>query len=126
MRWYRLAAEQGHDLARSEVANMYDNGRGVPLDDAEAVRWFRLIAEQDDVMAEFAQFSLGRKYADGRGVPQDDAEAVRWFRLAAEQGNTPAQFYLGRKYADGRGVPAGRCRSRALVPTGGIGASAGR
>ena len=62
---------------------MYATGEGVPEDDAEAVRWYRLAAEQDDASA---QYFLGFAYANGRGVPEDYAEAVRWYRLAAEGG----------------------------------------
>ena len=65
---------------------MYATGRGVPQDDAEAVRWYRLAAEQGDA---YAQYNLGLMYRKGEGVPQDDAEAVRWYRLAAEQGMRP-------------------------------------
>ncbi len=71
---------------------MYDNGQGVPEDDAEAVRWYRLAADQGNATA---QFNLGVMYDTGRGVPQDDAEAVRWYRLAADQGDADAQFNLG-------------------------------
>ena len=81
---------------------MYDNGEGVPEDDAEAVRWYRLAAEQGTAAA---QFNLGIMYDNGEGVPEDDAEAVRWYRLAAEQGTAAAQFNLGRMYANGEGVP---------------------
>ena len=49
---------------------MYDTGVGVAQDAAEAVRWFRLAAEQGDALA---QFDLGVMYATGGGVPQDDA-----------------------------------------------------
>jgi TPR repeat protein len=35
---------------------MYADGRGVPQDHAEAVRWYRLAAEQGNA---FAQFRLG-------------------------------------------------------------------
>ena len=70
--------------------------------DAEAVKWFRLAAEQGDAQA---QNNLGFMYAEGQGVPQDDAEAVKWYRLAAKQGDARAQFSLGVMYADGRGVP---------------------
>jgi TPR repeat protein len=49
---------------------MYDEGRGVPQDDAEAVRWYRKAAEQGDAEA---QGKLGVMYANGRGVPNDDA-----------------------------------------------------
>ena len=59
----------------------------MPQDDAEAVRWYRLAAEQGDANA---QYNLGVRYGAGEGVPPDDAEAVRWFRLAAEQGDATA------------------------------------
>ena len=40
--------------------------KGVPEDDAEAVRWYRLAAEQGNA---FAQSNLGVMYANGEGVP---------------------------------------------------------
>ena len=81
---------------------MYDNGRGVPLDYAEAARWYRMAAEQGNAVA---QFNLGVMYANGHGVPQDDAEAVKWYRRAADRGEDRAQFNLGVMYANGHGVP---------------------
>ncbi len=68
---------------------MYDNGQGVPQDYAEAVKWYRMAAEQGDAKA---QSNLGFMYDNGQGVPQDYAEAAKWFRLAAEQGDADAQF----------------------------------
>ena len=47
---------------------MYAVGRGVPQDETEAVRWFRLAAEQG---YRAAQYNLGRAYENGLGVPQD-------------------------------------------------------
>ena len=81
---------------------MYDNGEGVPQDYAEAVKWYRLAAEQGDALA---QNNLGAMYDNGEGVPQDYAEAVKWYRLAAEQGYALAQNNLGLMYEDGHGVP---------------------
>ena len=116
-RWFRLAAEQDYALAQNSAAaptlalaaeflvvaaTMYETGVGVAQDDAEAVRWFRLAAEQGDANA---QFNLGLRHADGRGVPQDDVEAVRWYRLAADQGNADAKKNLELMYANGLGVP---------------------
>ena len=98
----RHAAEQGDADAQFNLGDMYANGRGVPQDDAEAVRWYRLAAEQGHASA---QFDLGFGYANGRGVPQDYAEAVRWYRLAAEQDDASAQFNLGVAYDNGEGVP---------------------
>ena len=64
---------------------MYQNGRGVPQSDQEAVKWYRLAAEQGN---SFGQNNLGFMYQNGRGVPQSDQEAIKWYRLAAEQGNS--------------------------------------
>jgi TPR repeat protein len=72
---------------------MFDTGRGVAQDDAEAARWYRLAAEQGHAGA---QFNLGIMFANGRGVGQDDAEAARWYRLAAEQGHADAADALKR------------------------------
>ena len=72
---------------------MYANGEGVPQDDQEAVRWYRLAADQGLAQA---QYNLGVMYANGEGVPQDDQEAVRWYRLAADQGLAQAQLNLGQ------------------------------
>ena len=77
-------------------------GAAVPEDDVEAVRWYRLAAEQGNAGA---QGMLGAMYAEGEGVPQDYAEAVRWIRRGAEQGNAGAQGMLGALYAQGDVVP---------------------
>lgn len=62
---------------------MYAAGLGVPQDDSEAVRWFRLAADQDLARAEYR---LGLMYATGRGVPQDYVTAHMWLNLAGAQG----------------------------------------
>jgi len=80
---------------------MYGNGEGVLQDYKEAVKWYRLAAEQGYVDA---QFNLGVVYDNGEGVPQDYAEAVKWYRLAAEQGSAKAQNNLGIMYEYGDGV----------------------
>ena len=67
---------------------MYRDGDGVPEDDAEAVRWFRLAADQGEAAA---QYNLGVMYRDGDGVPEDIVLAYMWFNLAAAQGNENAQ-----------------------------------
>ena len=95
-------AEQGDAVAQFNLGVMYENGRGVPQDDAYAGGWYRLAADQGYADA---QFNLGIMYAFGVGMPQDYAEAVRWYRLAADQGHAPAQGNLGDMYADGQGVP---------------------
>jgi TPR repeat protein len=46
LRWYHLAADQGHADAQHNIGICYARGTGVAQDDAEAARWFRLAADQ--------------------------------------------------------------------------------
>ncbi len=62
---------------------MFDRGKGVPQDDAEAVRWYRRAAEQGYARA---QFNLGLMYRKGQGVLRDYVQAHKWISLAAAQG----------------------------------------
>jgi len=66
---------------------MYAKGQGVPQDYTEAVKWYRLAAEQGDAVA---QSILGLKYAKGQGVAQNYIQAYMWETLAAAQGNENA------------------------------------
>ena len=61
---------------------MYANGRGVPQDDAEAVRLYRLAAGQGDATA---HLHLGLHYEFGRGVLQNLVRAHKWYNLAASR-----------------------------------------
>ena len=89
-------------MHRIDLGLMYQNGRGVPQNDKEAVDWFTKAAEQGFAGS---QYSLGLMYGNGRGVPQDDKQAVHWYTKSAEQGFAEAQNNLGVMYANGRGVP---------------------
>ena len=71
------------------------------LDDDEALRLYRLAADQGYAAA---QHSLGVMFDFGQGVAKDDAEAVRWYRFAAAQGHAGAQFNLGNMFDFGQGV----------------------
>ena len=71
-------------------------------DFSNAMRMFRLLAEQGDSAA---QYNLGNMYYNGQGVPQDFKKAIKWYRKSAEQGNILGQSNLGLMYATGRGVP---------------------
>ena len=78
-----MAAEQGIAEAQFILGAMYDNGRGVPQDDAEAAKWYRLAADQGQANA---QFLLGVMYGQPGGLLENHAEAAKWYRRAAEQG----------------------------------------
>jgi len=97
----RPLAEQGNAIAQYNLAVMYDEGQGVPQNQAEAMKWYRLAADQGHARA---QYTLGNIYHEGRGVKQNDAEAFNWYRLAADQGDAEAQFNVGAMYAHGQGL----------------------
>jgi TPR repeat protein len=65
MKWYRLAADQGHKSAQSFLGNIYEVGvLDVQRDYIEAVKWYRLAANQND---KWAQWRLGLIYLDSAG-----------------------------------------------------------
>lgn len=84
VRWYRLAADQGHAQAESDLGIAYALGRGVPRDYDAALRYFRLSAKQGYMPA---LTNLGLMYLRGQGIPADIVEARKWFVLAAAGGD---------------------------------------
>lgn len=46
VKWYRLAAQQGHTDAQFKLGIIYEQGRGVPQDDMLAYMWFDIAIKQ--------------------------------------------------------------------------------
>ena len=69
----KFLAEQGDAEAQLNLGIRYANGEGVPEDDAEAVKLYRLAAKQGDAEA---QNNLGIMYANGDGVPQNRGQTT--------------------------------------------------
>ena len=69
------------------MAYAYRTGQGVSRDDKEAMRWYRLAAEQGDADA---QYYLGIGYATGHGVEKNAEKAKDWFWKAIRQGHQDA------------------------------------
>ena len=80
-------AQTGDTRYQEELALMYSDGKFVPKDYAEAVKWFRKAAERGNSEC---QYNLGTMYDNGQGAPQDYVEAYKWYNLAAAQGVTNA------------------------------------
>ena len=79
LKLFLALAMEGDAEAQISIANMYFDGRGVPLDYGEAVKWYLLAAEHGSADA---QIALGFLYEYGDAVPQDLVEAYKWFDLA--------------------------------------------
>ena len=99
VKWYTLAAEQGHAKAQFSLGLMYEAGRVVPQDFAVAVKWYTLAAEQGHPRA---QSYLGRMYAEGEGVPVDYVRAYMWLNLSVPGFSWPqeAESDITAQYRD--------------------------
>ena len=62
------------------LGKMHLVGLGTPVDEAMALKWFSLAAEQGNPGG---QLGLGGLYRDGRGVSRDSREARDWMSKAA-------------------------------------------
>ena len=82
MKWFLLAAEQGHALSQYYVGRYYNIGQGVSQDFKTALKWYRLSAMQGD---KDAQLSIGFLYHNGYGVTQNNALAYAWYLLSGAE-----------------------------------------
>jgi len=95
-------AYAGDSNAQVQLGVIFLTGDGVAKDDAEALKWLRKAADQDNALGERY---LAEMYFKGRGVPADSSEAAKWLRMAAEQGDAQSQHNLAVLYTQGEGVP---------------------
>lgn len=116
--WFRKAAERGHRFAQFLLGVMYAYGQGVPQDEAETVRLWRMAIEGENTWYEsqgkqpperidvlFRQIMLYRWTAcKGVLIPRtadrnrlEELEVHLW-RIAAEMGDARAQRALAINY----------------------------
>jgi len=100
--WQPLAV-QGNPVAQNNLGVMYLDGKGVPQNMSEAVRYLSLAAAAGSSLG---QNNLGGLYREGKGVPRDYVLAARWFTASAGQGNAAAMYNLGLMYEMGQGMKA--------------------
>ncbi len=94
---FKPLAEKGHAKAQLALGVMYELGRGVPQDSAEAVKLYHKAAEQGHAAA---QYDLGLMYHKGHGVPQDYVQAHVWYNLAALRSEPGADQDISVKNRD--------------------------
>ena len=79
LKYYGIAAEQGHADAAFNLAVMHQNGWGVPMDEKKANALYRVAAEKGNTEA---QMALGRYFAMDFLDSYDPVEAYKWFSIA--------------------------------------------
>ena len=77
-------AKGGDADAQFNLGLIYYNGKGVPQDYKEAIKWFTKSAEQGDADA---QAIVGVCHADGLGVAKNLIEGYAWYNIAIANGN---------------------------------------
>jgi len=98
-------ARDGKVSAMYEVGRMYERGRGVDINFAEAVNWFEKASAGGNAPA---KARLGILYFEGRGVSQDHEKAYQLFKEAANENIPSAEYQLGLMYEWGTAVPQDR------------------
>jgi TPR repeat protein len=110
---YNLAlvrANNGDPAAQTLVAEILSRGLGVPLNAAEAAKWYQRAAEQG---VPEAQFQYALMLLDGRYVKKDEKGAHALMQAAAEAGNTLAQFNFAQLLVEEDSGDAGLARAAA-------------
>lgn len=90
----RKAADANHAPAAGLLGSILDNAG----EEAEAVKYYRMAAEQGDAEGEYG---LGRQYARGEGVKVDLKQAFEWISRAAAKGHKSAISDLADAYIYG-------------------------
>ncbi len=76
--------ESGDSATQFNLDIMHRTGQGVPQDDKEAAKWFRLAAEQGQADA---QNNLGFMYENGQNFLVDYVIENTWYNTSAANGN---------------------------------------
>lgn len=97
----KKAAKEGNVTAQFKLGDIYEHGKGVDKDGANAIKYYELAANQGDSEA---QLALGFLYSRRKLITHDFEKAKYWFEKAAEQEDEIAQFNLAELYESGKGT----------------------
>ncbi len=102
IKWYRIAAENGHAPSQYRIGNFYEKGHGIAADPVEASNWYSKAAAQGNALAMHNLAVLNTMGAATGEV--DMTTAIGWFEKAANMGVKDSQVNLGILYTKGMGV----------------------
>lgn len=84
MEWNLKAANQGFGEGSSNIGMLHENGWGVPVNYAEAAKWYLKAIEQRAYSGQ-AELRLGVLYENGWGVGKDPEQAEYLYRTVVEK-----------------------------------------
>ena len=88
-------ANNGNKESEFIIGYLYENGRGVPQNINEAVKWYRKSAKKKYTKA---LNNLAYLYQNGNGVEKDIRKAEELLKMSAKQGDDVACLNLGILY----------------------------
>lgn len=114
-KYYLGAAERNEEFAQYQLAQCYQLGNGVDMNQFEAFKWYKAAADNGSAIA---QNNLAFSYLTGRGCTVNIAEALRYLRLASDNGFDKAQNALAKFLYDGTysqyGITKNKAESKRL------------
>lgn len=111
---FERGAEFGDEICLNRLADMFDEGRGIPADKERAMRLYRQSWRRHRSTTATNNLAvLYREKGNHRAM-------FRWFRRGAAEGDGSQLFQMAKCYLDGRGVQkseqeALRCLARAIA-----------
>ncbi len=94
-------AVSGDPVAQYLLGRAYADGKGVGKSIDDAIKWYRLAAEQGDTPS---LDMLGALYFSGDGVAKDIRQARQFFQRSAELGSAIGAYSIGYMFFHGHGV----------------------
>jgi uncharacterized protein len=97
LEYIRRSADVSYAPAQVMLGSLYDTGRLVARDPAQAAEWYKKASNQGDPVGSWL---LGRLYYTGTGVPRDMSLAAAALQKAASQGDPFGEYLLGMVLID--------------------------
>ena len=97
LRWYLRGATGGHCESMRMVANILSDPKLGAVEVAEAVRWYRIAAQDSYGCGNGANYALAIIFSKGQGnVARDYSEALQWFKIAGFPSVAAARAEMAR------------------------------
>jgi TPR repeat protein len=102
-----ISAKEGFAPCQNNIGYAYEHGEGVSQNLTEAVRWYKMAADQNH---QDGQYNLSQCYLQGTGVQKNHEEGMRYLISASNNGHIHATYNLACIFdSEGRHVQAFEC-----------------
>jgi len=114
---FYLLAKKGDPKAQYNVALIYEHGKGVKPNIAEAMRWYEKAAKQGNAKAQYNLASIYHRKGD-KGESHAYEKAKYWYEKAVKNKIKEAYNNLASLYMEGKGVKVDKQKAFTLFRQG--------